>query len=104
MKLKIYSVYDVKTQAFARPFFLHNDGEAVRVFSDNVNQPDSIINKNPLDFVLYCLGEFNDIDGAIVPMHATKVITATEVKEAQKYTEEQVSEILRKILNKLEKE
>ena len=65
MKLKVYSVYDQAAKAFTQPFYLHNDGLAVRSFQDNVNHQDSQISKHPDQFTLFLIGEFNDVDGTI---------------------------------------
>ena len=61
MNLNVYSVYDKVAQAFVTPFFMHNDGIAIRAFSDNVNSnEDSTIVKHYEQYALYRLGTFND--------------------------------------------
>nr|UXQ87985.1 MAG: nonstructural protein [Microvirus sp.] len=76
----IYSVYDEKTLAWLNPFNLVNDGEAIRGFSDAVNDPSSMFNKHPNDFHLYKLGTFDDSKGQIHQDGINKhVISAMEV-------------------------
>ena len=66
MKLHIYSIHDSAAQAYINPFFLHNDGLAIRAFQDNVNSKDeSNISKHPEQFALFKLGEYDDSKGVI---------------------------------------
>lgn len=59
MKLKVFSVYDVKAQAYLPPFFLPRTEMAVRVFSDSANDPTHMFCKHPEDFHLFELGEWD---------------------------------------------
>ena len=68
MKLKAYSIYDSAASAFNQPFFLHNDGMAIRSFQDNVNHEESHLNKHPDQFTLYHVGEFDDQEGTMTPL------------------------------------
>lgn len=63
MELKIFSVYDEKAQVYRSPFYLKHKGEAMRSFSDLVNDDKTIINKHPEDYKLYYLGVFDDVSG-----------------------------------------
>jgi hypothetical protein len=65
MKLNIYSIFDSAAKAYAPPFFLHNDGLAVRGFQDNVNNPESQAFRNPDQFTLFHIGTYDDITGVI---------------------------------------
>lgn len=67
MKYQIYSVLDVKAQAFAPPFFLHRDEVALRAFRDAVLDPKHPMYAHPADYHLYCLGEFDDNSGFVSP-------------------------------------
>lgn len=81
MKFKIYSIKDTKV-GFMNPFYSHNDGTAVRDFTNAANEPNkNVINTNPEDKELWLLGEFNDQTGEITSevkylMKANDVITA----------------------------
>ncbi len=67
MKLQAYSIHDQAAKAFINPFFMHNDGLAIRAFSDNVNsKDDNNIAKHPDQFTLYHLGSFDDEKGALI--------------------------------------
>lgn len=65
MKLKIFSVYDSKAQAFLPPFFLPNEEMAKRTFADCVNSPSHQFGINPADYTLFALGEFDDNAGTM---------------------------------------
>lgn len=60
MIMQIYTVYDNKTEVFMRPWYALTDGEAMRIFTDAVADPQSPYSKHPLDFTLYHIGSFND--------------------------------------------
>lgn len=66
-KLKIYSVYDKKALAYNQPFFYHQNGQAIRAFSDAVNDSQSPFFKHPADFCLFYIGEWDDQKGIIIP-------------------------------------
>lgn len=61
MKLRIFSVYDSKAQAFLPPFFLLNEAMAMRVFSECAGDPQHQFCKHPQDFSLFMLGTFDDV-------------------------------------------
>lgn len=65
MESKIYAIYDNKADAFMQPYFAGTAGLALRIFADNVNNPDTMLNKHPNDFCLYEIGVFDDATGNI---------------------------------------
>lgn len=77
--LKIYTVFDAAVQAYGQPFFCRANGEAIRTFSDAVNDSQSAFFKHPNDFALYALGEFDQSSGAIVAQPPLKLVSATDV-------------------------
>lgn len=70
MILKIFSVYDVKAEAYLPPFYVASKGAAVRSFSDAASDPTHNFCKHAEDFTLFELGEFNDETGRIVTLDA----------------------------------
>ena len=52
MIVRMFAVYDGVARAFATPFFMRSDGEALRAFSSEVNNPQSSLNRNASDFTL----------------------------------------------------
>jgi len=67
MKLDVFSVYDVKAQAYLPPFFMSNNQVAIRAITDCVNDPSHLFYKNPQDYTLFFLGVFDDNTGLIEP-------------------------------------
>lgn len=66
--LKVFSVYDKKSAAYAPPFFYHHKGQALRAFEDAVNDANSPLHKHPEDFSLFLLGEWNEVSGVLLPL------------------------------------
>lgn len=60
MKLKMYSVYDSKVEAYMKPFYMRARGEAIRSFAQEVNRSDSDLGKYPADFTLFEIGTFDE--------------------------------------------
>lgn len=67
MKLLMFAIFDNKSDAFNTPFFMAARGQAVRAFTDLVNDGQSSISKHPEDYKLCFLGEFNVLDAEFVP-------------------------------------
>ncbi len=67
MKHRMFCVHDVKANAFMQPWFLFQDGMALRAFSDCVNDPEHNFGRHPADFTLFYIGVFEDDSGMVVP-------------------------------------
>lgn len=65
MIYQVFSVKDLKAAAFAPPFFLHRKEVALRTFRDALADPTHPMSAHPEDYVLYCLGEFDDETGQL---------------------------------------
>lgn len=63
MLLKAYTVYDNKSLSFSPPFFQQAHGAAARMFSDLANDANTTIGRHPGDYVLFCIGMFDDQKG-----------------------------------------
>ena len=72
MKMKIFSVFDSKAGFYRAPMLLRSKGEALRGFSDIVNddKAKNDIARHPDDFTLFYLGEFDMINGQFSPLKA----------------------------------
>jgi len=81
-KLRIYSVKDLATGCFMRPFFHQADNAAVRSFGEEVNRdaPDNMLFKHPGDFDLYVCGDFDDSCGLLSVCEPTKLVSASSLK------------------------
>lgn len=59
MKLKVFSIYDSKAEYYMTPFMCGTKGEALRIFSDAANDPQSFISKHPADYTLFEIAGFD---------------------------------------------
>jgi hypothetical protein len=66
MQMKIYTVYDVKAEAYLKPFFASAKGVAIRQFSEVVNDKKTDFGKYPADYTLFELGVWDDCNASIV--------------------------------------
>jgi len=60
MILKAFAIYDEKAKSYLPPFFLPEEGVAIRTFSDCVNANDHQFAAHPQDYTLFRLGTFDD--------------------------------------------
>lgn len=60
MILKMYTVYDSGVEAYMQPFYVRGNGDAIRRFSDTVNNKDHDFNKHPDHYTLFEIGSFDD--------------------------------------------
>lgn len=79
MKLNIYAIFDEKAELFNTPFFMANDNLAIRGFNDLASDPSSTIYRNPQDYRLYELGEFQNLSGKIIPVDKPRFIANAQL-------------------------
>lgn len=85
MKWTMYAIYDTATEHYLRPFWLQNDGAAIRAFSDLAVSDENEIGKHVTDYSLVRLGTWDDTDGKVTASDKTTLITGLEaVAAAQK--------------------
>ena len=68
--LQIYTIYDSKAETYNTPFLMLNDAVAVRSFQELLTDPMTTIQKNPEDYTLFHIGEFNGLTGQVKPIEA----------------------------------
>ena len=78
MKLNAYTIYDVASGIYMRPFFSQADGQAVRGFKDIATDAEHEIGKHPEDYTLYRIGSYNDTTGALIGENPEKLMTGLE--------------------------
>jgi len=83
MLTQIFSVYDSKAEAYMQPFFFQGKGQAVRSFSDLVNDNSTLCGKHPQDFTLFHIGEFDDATGNVSSSVHTSLGTGQEFKTGE---------------------
>lgn len=67
MMLRAYSIFDNKALVYHQPFFAPTNGAAVRMFQDTANDTNTSIGRHPADYILYCVGHYDDQTGAMSP-------------------------------------
>ena len=72
--MKVYSIYDKKSEHFGVPFFCVNEGVAKREFDRLQHDEDSYVCAYPDDYSLYGLGDFDDVKGKISPFDLPELI------------------------------
>lgn len=67
MILRVYSIFDNKSLVYNPPFFAPTNGAAVRMFGDTANDMQTSIGRHPGDYVLYCIGHYDDQNAMMWP-------------------------------------
>lgn len=69
---RIYSIYDVKSGMYGPAMTFVNDSTAIRSFQEMLTSGDknSLLSLYPADYILFCLGVFNQQSGVIEPLPA----------------------------------
>lgn len=65
MIVNLYSIYDLKAGAYGRIFNDFNDACAQRTFIHLIKDEETTIHSSPEDYILYCIGTFDDNTGFI---------------------------------------
>lgn len=73
-RLFVVAVRDRALDSFGSPIFVVATGQAIRSFSDEVNNPESPFAKHPDDYDLYQLGMFDQDEGTLVPIGTPKLL------------------------------
>ncbi len=98
MKLNIYTIYDIASAAYMRPFFLQSDGQAKRMFSDISNDAEHDVGQHPEDYTLHRIGVYNDQNAKINPENTQCLTTALEcVAAAKSINQDKLEQLAQKI-------
>ena len=65
MRYEMFTIHDVKAEAFMPPFVQANQNTAKRQFAEAVNNPDTPIGKHPQDYTLFSIGHYSEAKGEI---------------------------------------
>ena len=69
---KIFSIHDAAAKAYLAPFFLPEEGQAIRGFKGAVNNPEHSFGQHPKDYTLMVIGTFDDSTGTITTFQTQK--------------------------------
>lgn len=81
MIYQIFSVYDKQVGAYLPTFMVRTQGEAIRSFTEAVNDPQKPFGKYATDYALHSFGTFDDNSGQFLTHDPVRVIAANEVIE-----------------------
>lgn len=85
MRLRAYTLYDVKSAQHHAPFYAPTDGAAIRLVTDLANDLNTLVGRHPSDHVLYYVGDWDDEKGVFTPTdiktHVRDVITLVKSAE-----------------------
>lgn len=62
MILNMFTVYDIKAEAYLSPFYTATKGQAIRSFSDTCQEKGHQFNAHPEDFTMFHLGTYDNSD------------------------------------------
>ena len=83
----VFSIFDVKAQAYLPPFILPNAEMAARTFGDCINSDNHQFAAHPEDYTLFRLGTFDDNTGAYTleaaPMSEGNGVEFVQITEAR---------------------
>lgn len=68
MKQSVCAVYDKKTGLFDNPFTVRHPGEAIREWDIVRKNPETKFGKNPEDFDLFLIANYDYSSGAMEPL------------------------------------
>lgn len=63
MKTLLFSIHDIKSKIYNKPFHQLNQEEALRTASDLANDKEHTPGKHPADFSMFQLGSYEDTTG-----------------------------------------
>lgn len=96
MKINMYTVYDSAVKAFVQPFFQIADAAAIRLFMDQVNNPETNIAKHPEQYTLFKCGVYDDSSGMLIPETPVSLGNGKQFVDQPKITAAEFEAILEK--------
>lgn len=79
MIMEVYTVLDRGVKAYLPPFFCRSRGEALRSFTDAVNNREHQFFKHATDYSLWLIGRYDDDSARLEACEPERVVTALEV-------------------------
>lgn len=75
MEKELYSINDIKAEAFETPIAFSTDGEATRQFCDLLKDERFKYYKHPVDYRLMHLGSMDMLHGIIKPLSSPRLVS-----------------------------
>lgn len=80
MRLTICAIKDRAVDAFQQPWTARAEGEAIRAFSDAINNNERNMKAHAEDYDLYVVGYFNDHNGQVEPCEPKQIAIGKNLK------------------------
>ena len=77
--MKMYSIYDQIAKAYQNPIYAVNDGAAIRIFQEAVNDEQTYLSKAPQDYIMFFIADYDEQTGTIQSDLPRKLIHGNEV-------------------------
>ena len=74
MKVKVFTILDIKAESYGPPFTSQTTATGIRQFQELVNDHNHFFSKYPEDYELYELGEYDDDDASFHPHEVKKTL------------------------------
>lgn len=87
MRMIVCSVFDKATEAYMRPFVAQTEGQALRMFGDEVNNPQSPLNQHSEDYALFMVAEWYDHDALMKACEPRCLGRAHELKNREQHVD-----------------
>lgn len=81
MKVNIYTIKDLKAERSIQPFYRDKDEVMIRDFEMSVTSEDNPLGKNPEDYVLLRIGEWDDETNEIYGHQPVHIINGEEAQK-----------------------
>lgn len=91
--MKCFAIRDVKAEGFNVPFFQPTFGLAERMFKQACEDKESSLSKNPEDFSLYYIADFQPASGVLVPVEPKWICNALDTTRPKTGPSTQVQNI-----------
>lgn len=94
-KMQMFTIQDVRAEAFMRPFFMENEQTAVRAVGTMLVEQKDDLSKFPEDYALWRIGMFCTIHGTVTALDAPEYIgnLANIQKDMMRRIDERISQL-----------
>lgn len=82
-KMILVAIRDKKAEFFHPPYAVPTEAMAIRGFGDAVLKGNSDLAAHPEDFVLFKVGEYDQLTGAVIAVDPLSIASALDFKDKE---------------------
>lgn len=82
-KMILVAIRDKKAEFFHPPYAVPTEAMAIRGFGDAVLKGNSDLSAHPEDFCLFKVGEYNQLNGKVIPVEPLSIASALDFKDKE---------------------